>query len=226
MYVGLDPTEPRAEVMTAKRISIDAQPRPLAERSMDSESDEVLMVRVAEGDVGAYETLYQRYKNRLLTFIHRYVGDREIAEDLVQEVFLKVYRSPGSFDPRNRFLTWLFTVARNLAIDQLRRKKPATTLSHENEEGEFRYEPAENPEVGPAKTALFREMEGHLQEVLSGLSDKLREVFILCAMQGLSYEEVAQIVGCPAKTVSSRLARARKRFMDDMNPYLDGKPRL
>lgn len=211
--------------MAAKHLSLDSHRKAEAARNADSESDEVLMVRVTEGDTSAYETLYHRYKNRLLTFIHRYVGDREIAEDLVQEVFLKVYRSPGSFDPRNRFLTWLFTVARNISIDQLRRKKPATTLSHENEEGEFRYEPAEHPAAGPATTALFHEMEGHLQDVLGGLSDKLREVFILCAIQGLSYEEVAQIVGCPAKTVSSRLARARKRFVEAMSPYLDGKPK-
>ncbi|MEZ6197363.1 MAG: sigma-70 family RNA polymerase sigma factor [Planctomycetota bacterium] len=187
------------------------------------ESDEVLMVRVAEGDTAAYEALYHRYKNRLLTFVARYVGDRDAAEDLVQEVFLKLYRAPAAFDPRNRFMTWVFTVARNLAIDHLRRKKPATTLAQTTDEGEVRIEPEDRDTPAPADAVLFEEMEGRLSHVLMSLSDKLREVFVLCAMQGLSYEEVAQIVGCPAKTVSSRLARARRRFLEELEPYLEGK---
>ena len=186
-------------------------------------SDEVLMVRVAEGDVAAYETLYHRYRNRILTFVFRYVGDREMAEDLTQEVFLKLYRSPRSFDPRNRFMTWLFTVARNLSIDHLRKKKPATALMQEGEDGEFSIEPAEPVNQGPVDKTLLKEMEENLQTILMTLSDKLREVFVLCAMQGLAYEEVAQIVGCPAKTVSSRLARARRRFVEELDPYLSGK---
>ncbi|MEE9391069.1 MAG: sigma-70 family RNA polymerase sigma factor [Planctomycetota bacterium] len=186
-------------------------------------SDEVLMVRVAEGDVEAYEALYHRYRNRILTFVFRYVGDRDIAEDLAQEVFLKLYRSPRSFDPRNRFMTWLFTVARNLAIDHLRKKKPATALTQEGEDGEFSLEPPEPLNQGPVDKTLLKEMEENLQSILMTLSDKLREVFVLCAMQGLAYEEVAQIVGCPAKTVSSRLARARRRFVEELDPYLSGK---
>lgn len=188
------------------------------------ESDEVLMVRVAEGDVEAYEQLYHRYKNRILTFVHRYVGDREWAEDLAQETFLKLYRNPRAFDPRNRFVTWLFTVARNLSIDFLRRKKPISTLTSGDGENEsYTIEPADGQSEGPADSALTRELEENIQDTLMDLSDKLREVFILCAIQGLSYEEVAVIVGCPAKTVSSRLSRARKRFMKSFKPYLAGK---
>ena len=188
-----------------------------------NESDEVLMVRVAEGDVDAYETLYERYKNRVLTFVYRYVGDREWAEDLTQEVFLKIYRAPRAFDPRNRFMTWLFTVARNVSIDHLRRKKPIANMSSVTEADEAPPELSSIIEGGPVDSALLNELETKLNEVLLTLSPKLREVFILCAMQGLSYEEVASIVGCPAKTVSSRLARARERFMRRFDPYLSGK---
>lgn len=184
------------------------------------------MVRVAEGDAAAYETLYNRYRNRILTFVYRYVGDREWAEDLTQEVFLKVYRSPKSFDPRSRFVTWLFTVARNLTIDFLRRKRPAPLSVAQagcDEECSFEPESSSSEGASPEDAVLLRELEERLQAVLLELSPKLREVFILCAMQGLSYEEVAQIVGCPAKTVSSRLSRARDRFMRRFSPYLQGK---
>ncbi|MCA9320808.1 MAG: sigma-70 family RNA polymerase sigma factor [Planctomycetes bacterium] len=182
------------------------------------------MVRVAEGDVQAYETLYHRYKNRILTFVYRYVGDREWAEDLTQDVFLKLYRNPRAFDPRSRFLTWLFAVARNLSIDFLRKKRPAATLSPQNEDGETgQIEVPVDEAKSPLQMTLMHELEENLQGVLETLSDKLREVFILCAMQGLSYEEVAQVVGCPAKTVSSRLARARERFTKGLETYLAGR---
>lgn len=207
--------------MTAqKKLMFDAAAETLAR----DESDEVLMVRVAEGDVEAYEQIYHRYKNRILTFIHRYVGDREWAEDLTHETFLKLYRNPRAFDPRSRFVTWLFTVARNLAIDFLRRRKPVTTLSQGDRGDEsFQIELPDDQGEEPADAALIRELEENIQETLMTLSDKLREVFILCAIQGLSYEEVAAIVGCPAKTVSSRLSRARKRFLKSFSPYLSGK---
>ena len=196
---------------------------PNQDADVSQESDEVLMVRVAEGDVLAYETLYHRYKNRILTFVFRYVGDREWAEDLAQEVFLKIYRSPRSFDPRNRFLTWIFAVARNLTIDFLRRKRPAASLTPLNDEGEFAIEPSVDRNQGPVEVTLMKELEGNLHDLLQSLSPKLREVFILSAIQGLSYEEVAQVVGCPAKTVSSRLSRARERFLKGFDPYLAGR---
>ena len=194
-----------------------------APEELQGESDEVLMVRVCEGDVAAYEAIYSRYKNRILTFVHRYLGDRDWAEDLTQEVFLKVYRNPQAFDPRSRFLTWLFTVARNLTIDFMRRKKPSASLTAYKDGGEVTLEPVMDGEEGPVQLALVKEMEENLQEMLGSLSDKLREVFILCAMHGMSYEEVAQVVGCPAKTVSSRLSRARERFMKGFNSYLSGR---
>lgn len=195
-------------------------PRPAGDYD---ESDEVLMVRTAGGDTRAYETLYHRYKNRILTFIFRYVGDRDWAEDLTQETFLKLYRAPKAFDPRNRFLTWLFAVARNLTIDFLRRKRPTAALVAKDDDQEYTIEPEDRAHERPVAMTLLSEMDGRLQEVLQELSPKLREVFILCAIQGLSYEEVAGIVGCPAKTVSSRLSRARERFMKSFEPYLNGK---
>ena len=195
-----------------------------ANEERSEESDEVLMVRIAEGDITAYETLYDRYKNRILTFVVRFVGSREWAEDITQEAFLKVYRSPQSFDPRSRFLTWLYAVARNLSIDNLRRRRPIVGLSLMSSDGdEFTIEPPTEQSTRPDKLALMNEMEATVSRLLQDLSPKLREVFILCAMQDLSYEEAALVVGCPAKTVSSRLSRARSRFAKEFSWYLDGR---
>lgn len=196
----------------------------VATEARSEESDEVLMVRIAEGDIAAYEMLYDRYKNRILTFVVRFVGSREWAEDITQEVFLKVYKSPHSFDPRSRFITWLYAVARNLSIDNLRKRRPVMGLSLTTHDGdEFTIEPPSNPSIRPDKIALMHEMEATVSRLLQDLSPKLREVFILCAMQDLSYEEAALIVDCPPKTVSSRLSRARSRFTKEFSWYLDGR---
>src|SRR5688500_10783635 len=81
------------------------------------ESDEMLMVRLKDGDRAAFDRLYERYEGRIRSFVFRFVGDREAAEDLTQEIFLKLYRNPRAFDPRGRFVTWIFAVARNACID-------------------------------------------------------------------------------------------------------------
>ena len=188
-------------------------------------SDEALMVRLMGGDAPAFDEIYQRYSGRIRTFVFRFIGSREAAEDLTQEVFLKVYRNPRAFDPRKRFLTWIFAVARNACIDFLRLKKLPVVSLGGSEDDDHRGPQIENPNSSsPMEEALGRELERKMQEVLATLSRKLREVFVLCAVQGLSYEEAASVVGCPVKTISSRLSRARDRFFQGFSRYLDDGP--
>jgi RNA polymerase sigma-70 factor (ECF subfamily) len=190
------------------------------------ESDEALMVRLMDGDLGAFDALYQRHASRIRGFIQRFVGDRDWSDDLTQEVFLKVYRNPRAFDPRGRFLTWIYAVARNACIDFLRLKKlPSVPLGGgARDESDGVIEPATAPYAGPDSLALQNELEGRVREVVGTLSVKLREVFVLCAIQGLSYEDAAEIIGCPVKTVSSRLSRARDRFLDRFRRFLGDTP--
>jgi RNA polymerase sigma-70 factor (ECF subfamily) len=190
------------------------------------ESDEALMVRLMGGDLSGFEALYTRHASRIRGFVQRFVGDRDWADDLTQEVFLKVYRNPKAFDPRGRFLTWIYAVARNACIDFLRLKKlPSVPLgSGARDETDAVLEPATAAHEGPDSLALQHELEGRVREVVSTLSLKLREVFVLCAIQGLSYEDAAEIIGCPVKTVSSRLSRARDRFLQRFRRFLGDSP--
>ena len=95
----------------------------------------MLMVRLMDGDRSAFDRLYERYEGRIRSFIYRFVGDRESAEDLTQEVFVKIYRNPRAFDPRGRFVTWVFAVARNACIDFLRLKRiPSVSLGGEDDD--------------------------------------------------------------------------------------------
>lgn len=190
-------------------------------RTVEKESDEALMVRLMEGDAEAFDELYRRYSGRIRTFVFRFVGNRESAEDLTQEVFLKVYRNPRAFDPRKRFLTWIFAVARNACIDFLRLKRISVVPLGGGDDEESRGPQIQSPDShSPTEEAMGHELEIRMQEVLGTLSRKLREVFVLCAVQGLSYEEAATVVGCPVKTISSRLSRARDRFFQGFGRYL------
>jgi RNA polymerase sigma-70 factor (ECF subfamily) len=194
--------------------------------SAGDESDEALMVRLMGGDLQGFEVLYSRHASRIRGFIQRFVGDRDWADDLTQEVFLKVYRNPKAFDPRGRFLTWIYAVARNASIDFLRLKKlPSVPIGGAGrDEIEGVVEPATAPHAQPESIALQRELDGRVREVIGTLSVKLREVFVLCAIQGLSYEDAAEIIGCPVKTVSSRLSRARDRFLQRFRRFLGDSP--
>lgn len=179
------------------------------------------MVRVMEGDRKAFGVLYDRHAPRIRAFVARYVGQGDVADDLTQEVFLKVYRKPASFDPRSRFTTWLYAVARNASIDFLRLKRlPTVPAGVPGRDGrDFAVEPVA---VGasPEEALLHRELKDHMHEILSGMSKKLKEVFVLCAIEGLSYEEAAEVLDCPVKTVSSRLSRARNYFFEAFERFL------
>ncbi|NRA94841.1 MAG: RNA polymerase sigma factor [Planctomycetes bacterium] len=186
----------------------------------------MLMVRLMDGDRDAFDGLFERYSGRLRSFMFRFVGDREVAEDLTQEVFLKLYRKPRSFDPRGRFITWIFAVARNACIDWLRlRKLPVVPVGAGGDGDDPTLEPAALAAYAPNETAVHHELQKRMQEVLGRLSDKLREVFVLCAVQGMSYEDAATVIGCPVKTVSSRLSRARDQFFQSFKKYLDASRR-
>lgn len=187
--------------------------------TLSEETDEGLMLRVMGGERSAFDELFRRFAPRLRSFVMRFVTQAEVAEDLVQEVFLKVYRNPKAFDPRGRFATWIFAVARNACIDWLRLKRlPTVPIGSTDDDSDRGMDPAD-PKAGPGSEVLLGELEERLDGALKGLSLKLREVFLLCAVQGLSYEEAADIVGCPVKTISSRLSRAR----DQVFRALDGE---
>jgi len=185
------------------------------------ETDEMTMVRLMDGDRDAFNVLFERYAGRIRSFAFRFVGDREVAEDLTQNVFLKLYRNPRAFDPRGRFTTWIFAVARNACIDWLRLKKLPVVPVGSSGDDEPAFDPVAPISYAPDETALHEELQTRMQEVLGRLSDKLREVFVLCAVQGLSYEDAASVIGCPVKTVSSRLSRARDQFFRAFGKYLD-----
>jgi len=177
-----------------------------------------------QGEERAFQELVERYQTRLLNFIYRTIGDRERAEDLVQEVFIRVYRHLHRFDRSKKFSTWIYTIASNLAKNELRNRSrnplvlfQAIRKTWQDDERPLQFE---DPQGRPDD--LFRKR--HLKELVDDSAGRLpehhRQVFILRELEGKSYEEIAEITECNLGTVKSRLNRARNAFASIIGPAL------
>ena len=192
----------------------------------DTAAVAALIAEHLAGDPKAFPSIVGRYQVRLLNFIYRMIGDRERAEDLVQEAFIRVHRHLHRFDPSRKFSTWIYTIASNLAKNELRsrRRNPLVffqsikRLWQDEESKPLQYE-----DVSSRPDEVYQRQ--HLQELVDEtvvqLTPHHREIFILRELEGKSYEEIAEIVGCNIGTVKSRLNRARHSFAELIRPFLD-----
>ena len=178
-----------------------------------------------EGEQRAFDELVNRYQTRLLNFVYRTTGDRERAEDLVQEVFVRVYRHIHRFDRSRKFSTWIYTIASNLAKNELRNRSrnPLVLFQTIRRNWEDDDRPLQFEDPGSRPDDLYRKR--HLREVVEDAVEKLpphhRNVFVLRELEGKSYEEIAEITSCNLGTVKSRLNRARNAFASLVAPSLD-----
>jgi RNA polymerase sigma-70 factor (ECF subfamily) len=177
------------------------------------------------GDARAFTELVTRYQTRLLNFVYRTIGDRERAEDLVQEVFVRVYRHLHRFDQSKKFSTWIYTIASNLAKNELRNRSrnPLVLFQAIRKQWEPDTRPLQFEDPSARPDDLFRKR--HLRELVewavSQLPEHHRDVFVLRELEGKSYEEIAAITGCNLGTVKSRLNRSRANFAAIIAPLLD-----
>jgi RNA polymerase sigma-70 factor (ECF subfamily) len=164
----------------------------------------------------AFSELMRRHKNAILSFLYRYTGDLKTAEDLTQEVFVRVFRKIKSFNASSRFVTWLYTIAGNLAKDEFKRRarRPAVPYDWQfvNDEGAAGLAPAVTQD--PEGLAEKDERDAQVQTSLKQLRNDDREILILRELQGSKYDEIARILRMPIGTVKSRIARARNAFKD------------
>ena len=166
------------------------------------------------GDASAFRQLLDRYGDRLFNFILRNVRSREVAEELLQEVFLRVVRRAETFRRQSKFSTWLYTIARNLCIDTARKARHRRTLSldrplgrHERE-GATLLDQVSDGAPGPDRRTRDERFRRALQDALAALPDEQREVFVMREFEGLKFREIATVVGIPENTVKSRMRYA------------------
>ncbi|HEY3331120.1 MAG TPA: sigma-70 family RNA polymerase sigma factor [Capsulimonadaceae bacterium] len=200
-----------------------------------SKPDTALLARCREDDPTAFDEIVLRYKQKIFQYILRMVGDSEEAEDLTQEVFVKTYLSLSSFRSQSSLNTWLYRIAGNICIDAHRKRSrkenafggPTVSLDdgrNDTGDGVDEARPAkEAPDdrYEPYHVLEMRELDVQIQEALSLLPDKMRTVVILHDLEGLPYEDIAEIVDCPLGTVKSRLFNARVQLRDTLKQYLE-----
>ena len=175
-------------------------------------TDEELIAKFQGGDVGAFNQIVHRYKDRLLNFICRFLNDIDKAEDLVQDTFLKLVTHKHSYKEIAKFSTWLYTIAGNLAKTELRKIKRRKTFSVTDLSYDDREFVITSAEAGPDEDIDSRNLERNIQSALNELPSDFRTVIILRDIQELSYEEISKIVTVPLGTVKSRINRGRLKL--------------
>ena len=179
-------------------------------------SDEQLMSLFQGGDENAYIELVNRYKDKLINFIFNYLGDLESSEDVVQETMIKLYQKKHYYKEIAKFSTWLYTIAKNLANTELRkRKQRKTTLLSQFSKDDKTYElPSNDPEPGQdIQTDIVNKI---IRNAVDRLSEKFKIVIVLRDIQGLSYEDISEIINVPIGTVKSRINRARLQLQVEL----------
>jgi RNA polymerase sigma-70 factor (ECF subfamily) len=190
-----------------------------------------LMLRVRDDEAGAFEELVGRFQHRLVGVMHHLVGSADEAEDLAQEVFLRVYRARKKYHPRCKFSTWLFTIANNLALNSLRsrQRRPIVTLPT-NDSGPLGPRPAEqlvpDPGSGPMQKVQRQELAAQIRQALEGLNERQRMAVVLNKYEDMNYAEIAEVMSLSVKAVKSLLSRARMNLRQALMGYIhmDGKP--
>ncbi len=188
------------------------------------EPDAELMLRVKRGDSDAFALLVDRYKQPVLNLVGRMLGDPAESEDVAQNVFLQVYRSAHRYEITAKFTTWLFTIARNLSLNELRRRSrhPAESLDAAHPEHE--HEPLRQFEdvktFTPPESALHTELEAKIGQAIADLPENQRLALLLCRQDELSYEEMAKVMGCSVSATKSLIHRGRETLKARLKPYL------
>lgn len=190
------------------------------------ESDETLMLRYQEGEVRAFEILLSRHEGPVFNFILRSVGTRSVAEELLQETFLRVIRGAPSYQRQAKFTTWLYTIARNLCVDRSRRQKHRQAQSLDqplrDEEGSGSLlDVVPGRDVGSERKAVRNELAERLNAAIAALSEDQREVFLLRQFHDTPFKEIAEVVGISENTAKSRMRYALEKLRLELEEYGD-----
>lgn len=193
---------------------------------MAQDTDKELVKRVQRGDQAAFDLLFARYQSKILNLIARYVRDSDEVRDVAQEAFIKAYRALPRFRGESAFYTWLYRIAINTAKNHLvARSRRPPSVDVDVDDADYRDDAdslrdAEDPEAALARDQL----QAVIDQALVDLPDDLRSALTLREFDGLSYEQIADILECPVGTVRSRIFRAREFVDQRMQPILQGDP--
>jgi RNA polymerase sigma-70 factor, ECF subfamily len=190
------------------------------------EADEVLMLAYQRGDVRAFEILLTRHRRPVFNFILRYVGLRETAEDLLQETFLRVIKGAETYQRQAKFTTWLYTIARNLCVDQSRRAKHRKAQSldaplNSSADAGTLLDVLPAGGIASDRQTVNKELLVRMEAAISRLVEEQREVFLMREFLDMPFKEIAEVVGVPENTVKSRMRYALEKLRLELDEYKD-----
>jgi RNA polymerase sigma-70 factor (ECF subfamily) len=192
--------------------------------AVEPDPDAALMLRVKRGDRAAFEQLVEKYKQAVLNLVFRTLPDPTEAEDLAQNVFLQVYKSAHRYRASARFSTWLYTITRNLTLNEIRRRTRHPTESldqpHPERPEEPRHQFSDQRRAGPDGSCLHRELEAKVEAALRDLPEKQRLAILLYREDELSYEQIAEVLGCSLSATKSLIHRGRETLKQRLKEYL------
>lgn len=186
--------------------------------------DAALMLRVKRGDMKAFEELAEKYKQPIINMMYRMLRDLDEAEDLAQNVFIRVYQSADRYEVSAKFSTWIFTIARRLCLNEIRRRGRHPAESLDSSQNDNEEQPARQFEdvktFSPPETFLHGELAQKIEDALAQLPEKQRLAIVLCRQDELSYEEIAEVLGCSVPATKSLIHRGRETLKEKLKPYL------
>jgi RNA polymerase sigma-70 factor (ECF subfamily) len=194
--------------------------------AMQDDADEDLMVQYQRGEVRAFELLLSRHRRPVYNFIFRFIGDKETAEDLLQEAFLRVIKGADAYKRQAKFTTWLYTIARNLCVDQTRRRKHRKHASLDApmgtaEDSNTLLDVLPSSEMGSDRKTVNKELHDTMQRAIASLVDEQREVFLMREFLDMPFKQIAEVVGVPENTVKSRMRYALEKLRLELDEYKD-----
>ncbi len=185
--------------------------------------DAALMFRVQRGDLAAFELLVERYRQPVMNFATRLISDPAEAEDLAQAVFVQVYKSAARYESSAKFTTWLFTITRNLCLNEIRRRSRHPTETLDTQPGDDDHAPRQFEErrtASPPDALLHGELSDKVEQAIAALPENQRAALLLCQQDELSYEEIAEVLDCSLSATKSLIHRARETLKQQLKPYL------
>lgn len=192
--------------------------------AFDTDPDAALMLLVKEGDADAFSALVDRHKKAVFNLVYRMLGDAAEAEDVAQNVFIQVYKSAHRYKVSAKFTTWLFTIARNLSLNEIRRRSRHPADSIDATQGDHEDQPQrqyEDRNIFAATDLLLQsELEQKIEEALASLPENQRTAILLFRQDELSYEDIASILECSLSATKSLIHRGRETLKQLLKPYL------
>lgn len=190
------------------------------------QADEDLMVLYQKGEVRAFEVLLSRHRKPVYNFVLRFVGDKETAEDLLQETFMRVIKGAEAYKRQAKFTTWVYTIARNLCVDQSRRRKHRKHASLDapldaSEESGTLMDVIPGNEMASDRKTVNKQLHATMQKAIAELSEEQREVFLMREFLDMPFKQIADVVGVPENTVKSRMRYALEKLRLELDDYKD-----